>query len=135
MRLESDSTKAGSPVAFSFVLTNVGKKDVAIPGGRLADVIGINYAWEAVSDTAKKTKVIPGIAHFGNAVAAGGAQFTFVHKSILSPGDKLPFADKITPAEPFAPGYYRLHVFLFSRYSTEASRPVQEIIQNFTVVP
>jgi hypothetical protein len=91
----------------------------------------INYGWEAVSESARTSKVMPGIMYFGNTVAAGGAQFTFIHKSNLPPGEKLPFEDKITSFEPFAPGAYGLHVFIFSRYSTEANRPVQE----FSVVP
>jgi hypothetical protein len=78
---------------------------------------------------------MPGIMHFGNTVAAGGAQLSLIHKSNLPPGEKLPFEDKITPLEAFAPGDYRLHVFLFSRYSTEAHRPVQELVQEFSVVP
>jgi hypothetical protein len=135
LRLESSKNKVGSPVRFSFVITNVGKKNLPIPEGNLANVIQINYGWEPVSESAKTTKVIPGIVPFANAVAAGGAQFNFVHASMLSPGEQLPFQDKITPFEPLAPGEYRLHVFLFSPYSTETNRPVQELLQDFTVVP
>jgi hypothetical protein len=133
--LKSATNKAGAPIEFSFVITNVGKNDIAIPGDNLDTVIGVNYGWEAVSETAKTTKVISGIIRFGNAVAAGGAQFTFVRKTIMSPGEKVPFQDTITPFEPFEPGMYRLHVYLFSRYSTEANRPVQELVQDFSVVP
>jgi hypothetical protein len=135
LRLESTKNKARSPIGFSFVITNVGKKNLAIPEGNLANVIQINYGWEPVSESAKTTKQIPGIVHFSNAVAAGGAQFTFLHQSMMPPGERLPFRDKITPFEPLAPGDYRLHVFLFSRYSTEANRPLQELVQDFTVVP
>lgn len=135
LRLTSAINKTGEPVGFSFAITNAGPKDVAIPGDEFGSVIGINYGWEAVSGSAKTTKVIPGIVHFGSAVAAGGAQFTFVHKSSLSPGEKVPFEDRIIPFEPFAPGDYRLHVYLFSRYSTSADRPVQELVQDFSVAP
>ena len=135
LRLASRENRAGSPVGFSFVIGNAGKKDVAIPEGNLASVIAINYGWEPLSESARATKVNPGMVHFGNAVAAGGAQFTGMHASQLSPGEQLPFQDKITPFEPFAPGDYRLHVFLFSCYSTERNRPVQELVQDFTVVP
>ena len=34
-----------------------------------------------------------------------------------------------------SPGAYKLHVFLFSRYSTESNRPVQELVQDFSIVP
>jgi len=78
---------------------------------------------------------MPGLVRFGHAVAAGGAQFTFVRPRTLSAGERVPFQNKITPFEPFAPGEYRLHVFLFSRYSTEANRPVQELAQDFWVAP
>jgi len=71
LKLRSDRTKAGVPVEFSYVITNVGDKDVAIPGNDFANVIGINYGWEAISESAKMTKVTPGIVRFGNVVAAG----------------------------------------------------------------
>ena len=82
------------------------------------------------------TKVTPGIAHFGdNVVAAGSAQFAALRKSSLRPGEKLAVQDKISPFEQLAPGRYRLHAYLFSRYSTETSRPVQELVADFSVVP
>jgi hypothetical protein len=135
LRLKSPTTKAGAPVEFSFVVTNIGDKDIAIPGDNLANVIGVNYGWEAISESAKATKVTPGIVRFGNAVAAGGAQFAFVHQPMLLAGARVPFQDKIAPFEPLAPGDYRLHVFLFSRYSTETGRPVQELVRDFSIVP
>jgi hypothetical protein len=135
LTLKSPTTKAGAPVEFSFVVTNVGDKDIGIPGDNLANVIGVNYGWEAISESAKATKVMPGIVRFGNAVAAGGAQFTFVRQAMLPARARVPFQDKIAPFEPLAPGDYRLHVFLFSRYSTETSRPVQELVRDFSVVP
>ena len=64
----------------------------------------------------------PGIVRFGNAVAAGGAQFCFVRKSSLAPGEKVMFQDKIASFELLAPGRYRLHVYLFSRYATELNK-------------
>jgi len=47
----------------------------------------------------------------------------------------VPMDDKIIPFEPLAPGAYKLHVYLFSRYSTESNRPVQELVQDFSIVP
>jgi len=135
LRLKSTATRVGAPVEFCFVITNIGEMNVAIPGQNLGNLIGINYGWEAVSDTAKTTKVLPGIVHFGNAVAAGSATVTTVRKGSLNPGEKVPFDDRIIPFEPFAPGAYKLHVYLFSRYSTEANRPVQELVQDFSIVP
>ncbi len=129
LKLKSDRTKAGEPVEFSDVITNVGEKEVAIPGNDFANVIAINYGWEAISESAKMTKVTPGIGRFGNVVAAGGAQFAFLHQSTLAPAEKLVFQDKIAPFEPLAPGQYRLHVYLFSRYATELNKPEQELFQ------
>jgi hypothetical protein len=135
LRLDSAATKTGAPVRFSFVITNVGNKDVVIPESKFGNVISINYGWEAVSESAKTTKVIPGTMHLGNWVTAGTAQFTFVRKSVLTPRERVAFQDKMTPFEPLNPGEYKLHVFLFSRYSTETNRPVQELVQKFSVVP
>jgi hypothetical protein len=47
----------------------------------------------------------------------------------------VPFDGRIAEFEPFAPGTYKLHVYLFSRYSTETNRPVQELVQDFSIVP
>jgi len=135
LSLKSTAYRAGAPVEFSVVITNAGEKTVAIPGGNFSNVIGINYGCEAVSDTAKTTKVPPGFLHFGNAVAAGYAQFSKVRKGSLAPGEKVPFDDKLVPFGPLAPGAYKLHVYLFSRYSTETNRPVQELVQDFSIVP
>ena len=98
-------------------------------------MIGVNYGWQAISESAKSTKVTPGIVRFGNAVAAGTAQFTLVRKSNLPPGEKVTVQDKIAPFEPLAPGQYRLHVDLFSRYATELNKPEQELVQEFSIVP
>src|SRR6266568_2909465 len=135
LRLKSETTKAGVPVEFSYVITTVGATDVAIAVNAFSNVIGINYGWEAISDSATKTKITPGIVRFGNAVAAGGAQFTFVHKSNLAPAEKVTFQDKIAPFEPLAPGQYRLHIYLFSRYATELNKPEQELVQEFAITP
>ena len=133
LRMKFTANKSGAPVEFSYVITNTGKVTVAIPDGYFDKVIMINYGWEAVSDSAKTTKVLPRM-HIGNAVVNGGAQF-MVRKGSLAPGEKVPYDDKIIPFEPLAPGTYKLHVFLFSRYSTEANRPVQELVQDFSIVP
>jgi len=138
LRLDSAQNKAGSPIGFSFVITNVGKKALPIPEGELDNVIQCLYGWEAVSESAKATKVLPGTLLYGNAVRAGGAFFTSLHVSTLAPGEQIPFHGTfkpLDPSPPFAPGDYRLHVFLFSHYSTESNRPVQELVQDFTVVP
>jgi len=134
LRMKSTASSTGAPVEFSYVITNTGKVTVVIPGGNFDNVIMINYGWEAVSDMAKTTKVLPGSMHFGNAVLRGGAQF-MVRKGSLAPGEKVPMDDKIIPFEPLAPGAYKLHVYLFSRYSTESNRPVQELVQDFSIVP
>jgi hypothetical protein len=135
LKLKSDRTKAGVPVEFSYVIMNMGDKDVAIAGNDFANVISVSYGWEAISDSAKKTKITPGIARFGNAVAAGGTQFTSMHKSNLAPGEHVTFEDKLAPFEPLAPGQYRLHIYLFSRYATELNKPEQELVQEFAITP
>jgi hypothetical protein len=135
LKLNSESNRAGAPIEFSYVITNVGDKDVVIPGNDFSNLIGVNYGWEAISNSAKRTKVTPGIVRFGNAVAAGGAQFSFVRKSSLLPAEKVMFEDKIAPFEPLAAGQYRLHVYLFSRYATELNKPEQELVQEFSIVP
>jgi hypothetical protein len=136
LRLKSKAYRAGAPVEFSFVITNIGGKIVAIPGGNFDNVIQINYGWEAMSDTAKTTKVPLGFWHFGKAVAAGSTQFIKVRKDSLAPGEKVPINDKLgLPWGPLAPGAYKLHVYLFSHYSTETNRPVQELAQDFSIVP
>jgi hypothetical protein len=71
---------------FSYVITNVGNKDVTIPGNHFANVIGVNYGWETISDSAKRTKVTPGIVRFGNAVAARGAKVTPPQRSPVASG-------------------------------------------------
>jgi len=135
LRLKSTANRAGAPVEFSFVITNVGEKIVAIPGENFDNVIRIDYGWEAVSDTAKTTKFLPGRMHFGNAVLNGSALFNLVRKGSLAPGEKVPYDDKIIPFDPLALGTYKLHVYLFSRYSTETNRPIQELVQDFAIVP
>jgi len=133
--MKSGASKSGAPVEFSYVIANTGKVAVAIPDGNFDKVIMIDYGWEAVSDSAKTTKVTPGRMHIGNAVLNGSAACIGVRKGSLAPGEKVPCDDKFTPFEPFAPGAYKLHVFLFSRYSTETNRPVQDLVQDFSVVP
>jgi hypothetical protein len=135
LRMKSTASRPGAPVEFSYVITNTGKATVAIPDGNFDKVIMINYGWEAVSDSAKTTKVLPGRMHFGNAVLNGWAACVAVRKSSLASGEKVPCDDKFTPFEPLVPGTYKLHVNLFSRYSTESNRPVQELVQDFSIVP
>jgi hypothetical protein len=135
LRMKSTASITGAPVEFSYVITNTRKVAVAIPDGNFDKVIMIDYGWEAVSNSAKTTKVTPGRMHIGNAVLNGSAACIGVRKSSLAPGEKVPCDDKFTPFEPFAPGTYKLHLFLFSRYSTEANKPVQELVQDFSIVP
>jgi hypothetical protein len=137
LKLRSNENHTGSPVEFSYVIANAGDKDVPIPRADLDKVIMIHYGWKPLSDSAKTTKVIPGFWHFGNAFSAAGTMsISSVHKSNFAPGDRVLFPDKINgPFGPFAPGEYRLHVFLFSRYSTESDKPVQELVQDFSVIP
>ena len=135
LTMKGPVSKAGEPVGFSFVITNTGEKDIVISGSDFGNVVAVSYAWEPLSDSARRTKVIPGTMRFGNAVAAGGAQFTSGRNSNLSPGEQVSFEDKINPFEPFVPGEYRLHVYLFSRYATATNTPVQELVQNFSVGP
>jgi hypothetical protein len=122
-------------VEFSYAIANTGKVAVAIPDRNFDKVIMIDYAWEAVSDSAKTTKVQPGRMHIGNAVLNGWAACIGVRKGSLAPGEKVPCDDKFMPFEPFAPSTYKLHLFLFSRYSTEKNRPVQDLVQDYSVVP
>jgi hypothetical protein len=135
LRMKSAASKSGAPVEFSYAIANTGKVAVAIPDRNFDKVIMIDYGWEAVSDSAKTTKVTPGRMHIGNAVLNGWAACIGVRKGSLAPGEKVPCDDSFTPFEPFAPGAYKLHVFLFSRYSTEKNRPVQDLVQDFSVVP
>jgi len=134
LRMKSTASSTGAPVEFSYVITNTGKVAVAIPDGNFDKVIMINYGWEAVSDSAKTAKGLSDGMHFGNVVLRGAAQF-MVRKGSLAPGERLPYDDKIIPFEPLAPGAYKLHVYLFSRYSTETNRPVQELVQDFSIAP
>ncbi len=135
LKINSIRTQTGQPVGFSFAITNTGEKEIKMPGKSFDSLIHINYAWEAISEEAKKTKVIPGIVRFGNSVAAGGAQFTFQKKDAIFPGEKVLIQVKINPFEPFAPGDYRLHILLFNNYSTDSHLPVQELTATFLIVP
>ncbi len=135
LKLKSETNTTGAPVEFSYAITNAGNKDVSIPGGDVDNIIGVNYGWEPVSESAKKTNVTPGIVRLGNAVAAGNAQFGSVHKSTVVPGERLIINDKIAPLGPLAPGEYKLHVYLFSRYATEMNKPEQDLVQQFSVIP
>lgn len=131
LKLNSAVIPAGQPLPFSFTLTNAGRQQVAIPGSNLDAVIRINYAWEPVSESAKKTEALT--TRIGNGYAAGTAQFYAIHKSSLAPGELLPISDRIAPFKPFAPGDYRLHVYLFSNYATDQNQPEEELVQPFTV--
>jgi len=94
----------------------------------------VHYGWEAVSESAKQTKAIPGAWHYGNAISAGGT-LSFSRKSSLAPGESLAIHDVARPFQPLAPGEYWLHVFLFSRYATYPGKPEQDLVQPFRVEP
>ena len=129
------TTKSGQPIAISYEITNTSEKEIPIPGGNFGNVIAVNFAWEAVSDSAKTTKVTPGTYHYGNAISAGTASLGFVRKSSLAPGERVAVHSEARPFEPLAPGEYRLHVYLFSEYATYRGKPEQELVQAFTVEP
>jgi hypothetical protein len=133
--LISETNKSGQPVAVSYEIMNAGKRDIPIPGDNFGNIISVDYGWEAISDSAKKTKVTPGTWHFGNAVAAGAARITFIRKSSLAPGERVAIHDEARPFEPLAPGEYRLHIVLFSLYATDPGKPEQDMIQAFSVQP
>jgi hypothetical protein len=125
--------KTGLPVPFSYVIANTGSQQIAIPGSHLENLIRVNYAWEPVSNSAKKTGAIT--VRIGNAFAAGTAQFYSIHKNSLAPGEQVTIQDHIAPYKPFAPGDYRLHVFLFSNYATDQARPEQDLVAAFSIAP
>jgi hypothetical protein len=133
----SQTNKSGQPVPLSYAITNAGKRDIPIPENNFGSVISVEYGWEAVSDTAKKTKVSPVTPHYGNAVAAGTADrvFAFIRKSSLAPGESVVVRDQARPFEPLAPGQYRLHLILFSLYATDRRKPEEELVQAFSVEP
>jgi len=130
-----ETTKSGQPMAISYEITNTGEKEIPIPGDNLGNVIAVNFAWEAVSESAKTTKVIPGTWHYGNAITAGTAMLGFIRKSSLAPGEKVAMHSEVRPLEPLAPGEYKLHVYLFSEYATYRGKPEQELVQAFTIEP
>ena len=138
LKIASKQTKTESPLEFSFAITNRGNKNIKIPDERFSSLIQINYAWEAIDEAAKKTQVTPGIYRFGNSVSAGGTQFTFHKKDVISPGEKVLIQDKIDfvrAFRPLAPGEYKLHILLFNNYSTDSNIPVQELTASFLIVP
>lgn len=129
------SPSSGKQVQFSYSIVNAGKTDVPIPENNLGEMVSVNYGWEPISESAKQTKVTPGIMHLGNAIAAGGTTFGVIHKSNLAAGESIPMRDQIAPFDALAPGEYRLHVFLFSRYATFQNKPEQEMVAEFSVKP
>jgi hypothetical protein len=129
------TNKSGQPVEISYEITNAGEKEIPIPGDNFGNVIAVNFAWEAVSDSAKATKVTPGTFHYGNAISAGTADLGRMRKNSLAPGERVAIHSEARPFEPLAPGEYRLHVYLFSEYATYRGKPEQELVQAFTVEP
>ena len=133
----SETNQSGQPLAISYEITNAGQREIPIPGDNLGNTINVYYAWEAVSESAKKTAINPGQMHFGNAVMAGGNNnLGFIRKSSLAAGESVPIRDQVRPFPgPLAPGEYRLHVLLFSAYATYENKPEQELVQAFSVRP
>lgn len=131
----SETNESGQPIALSYEIANAGKREISIPGDQFANVISINYGWEAVSESAKKTWVRPGCMHYGNAITAGGASFTGIRKSGLAPGESVAIHDVARPIDPLGPGDYNLHVILYSRYATYPGKPEQDLVQPFRVEP
>ena len=138
LKIISTETKPESPLEFSFAVTNTGDKSLRIPGEKLQSLISINYAWEAVDEAAKKTRVGPHLLHFGNYINAGG-YIGIIKKSELTPGEKVLLQDRIDFVRRWqiflSPGKYKLHVRLFNNYSTDSSNPIQELAATFLVVP
>ena len=130
----SETNKSGEPISLSYEITNTGKREIAIPGDQFGNVSSVNYGWEAVSESASKTKAIPGAWHYGNAISAGALSFS-IRKSTLAPGESVAIHDVARPFQPLAPGEYRLHVFVFSRYATYPGKPEQDLIQALSVEP
>lgn len=131
----SETTKSGEPISFSYEITNTGKKEIAIPRNEFGNIISVHYGWEVVSESAKQTKTIPDAGHYGNTNSAGGALYFPVRKSSLAPGESVAIHDVARPFQPLAPGEYKLHVFLFSRYATYPNKPEQDLDVAFTVEP
>jgi hypothetical protein len=131
----SETNKSGEPISLSYAITNTGKREIAIPGDQCGNIISVNYGWEAISESAKQTKAIPGARHYGNAISAGGALSFPIRKSSLAPGESAAIHDVARPFQPLAPGEYRLHVFVFSRYATYPGKPEQDLVQPFRVEP
>lgn len=124
---------SGKPVQFSYSVVNEGAAEVPLEGSNLANVIRVNYGWEAISESAKQTRVSPGMLHFRNTVNAGGAQLGSIRRGSLAAGESVVIHDQTAPFDPLAPGEYRLHVFLFSTYATFQDRPEQEMVGEFVV--
>lgn len=124
----SKANKNGQPVEFSYEITNVGTTVVPIPAADFASVIAVNYACEAVSDNASK-------ASASNPAASAGTVLSPVRKSRLAPGESVPMRGEIRLCQPLPPGDYRLHVYLFSRYATDLSKPEEELVEPFSVNP
>lgn len=131
LKLDSMRHKRGKPVEFSFELKNTGKAALDIPEGSLAKLVHINFAWEPLSDSAKKTQS-PGIVRIGNSVAAGGI-FGFQKIDRLEAGSSVALQGEIRPFNPLEPGDYRLHVFLFNNYATDSASAEQDLVENFSI--
>lgn len=135
LKISSTEIKSGVPLEFSFAITNIGEKDIVIPGGNLGQYIGIFYRWQPISEGAKKTKTLSNIDFGPDFLVPVGFIYSFPEKNQLSPGEKALVEDKISPHFPFMPGKYKLHILLLNNYSLDRSMPVQKLIEDFVVIP
>jgi hypothetical protein len=87
----------------SYEITNTGKREIAIPGDQFGNIISVSYGWEAVSESAKQTKAIPGAWHYGNAISANGALSFSIRKSSLAPGESVAIHDVARPSSLLLP--------------------------------
>jgi hypothetical protein len=136
LTLRPGATKQGEPLHFSYAVVNTGDKAVPIPDGNFGNVVVVGYAWEPISDSAKKTTtshVLPDERVFA------GVEFVVqtvpqVAPRMFEPGEREKQEGRISPFDSFLPGDYRLYVELSSRFSTMPG-PIQTLTQDFSIVP
>ena len=138
LNIASPNIKTETPLEFAFAITNIGDKDIKLPGERFDSLAHIIYAWEALDESAKKTHAISGIVLFNKNLIVAGGPLILPKKDSLSPGDKILVQDKIKFGQTFqalGPGEYKLHVLLYNNYSTDRNIPVQDLTATFLIVP
>jgi hypothetical protein len=136
LSLRPGETKRGEPLHFSYAVVNTGDRAVPIPDGNFGNVIVVGYAWEPISDSAKKTTT----SHAGlDGRVFAGVEFVMqtvpqVAPRMFEPGEREAHEGKISPFDSLLPGDYRLHVELSSRFST-MPEPIQTLTQDFSIIP